>query len=557
MKDSRGAPPASRLGPAVLPLAIAAAAFVAFLPSFWGQFLDFDDKANLVDNTAFRGLGLGQLRWMFTAYHMGLYIPATWLTFGADYLLWGLDPRGFHLTNLLLHAANAALVYVVALRLYRRAAAGAEGTPWSWGAGLAALLFALHPLRVESVAWITERRDVLSACLLLLATLAYLEHAEREPRASGSMGPWYWLSLGAYGVSLLAKAMAMTFPAVLLLLDLYPLRRGLRWREKLPFAALAFFAAANTYWGLRGAEKTAVLGSYDALQSAAFCLYGAAFYLWKSLLPFGLSPLYEAPLRLDPWQPAYLASAALVAGLTGLAWAWRGRRPAFSAAWAYYLIAISPVVGVVRNGPQIVADRYSYLPCLSWAILAGAAAALWLRDRGEAGRRLALAAAACLAVVLGSATWRQCAVWRSSADLWTRVLSLNPGSHTAHNNLANHLWAKGKTDEAEEHYRQALEAQPLYAPSLTNLGGMLLMKGRRTEAMDFLRRSLRLKPGQPEARNNLGVALLGQGRPMEAALEFAEALRIRPGWKPAQDNLRAALLTANARGRVSARVNLR
>src|SRR5437667_185030 len=202
-------------------LAVAALTCLVFLPALDGRFLPWDDESNLVANRAWRGLGPSQLGWMLTSFHKGHWIPVTWLSFAVDYLVWGMDPRGYHLTNVLIHGANAGLVCLLVMRLLETAS-GVGGTARLAGAAAAALAFALHPLRVESVAWVTERRDVLSAFFFLLAIIAYLRAVREE---SLWRSGWSWLALGAFALSLGSKSMAESLPVVLLVLDAYPLGR--------------------------------------------------------------------------------------------------------------------------------------------------------------------------------------------------------------------------------------------------------------------------------------------------------------------------------------------
>src|SRR6267378_1919037 len=238
-----------------VPAVLALVSFVVFVPALEGGFLNWDDDQNFVDNPNYRGLGVSQLRWMFTTFLMGHYIPLTWMTLGLDYVVWGMNPVGYHLTNLLLHAANAVLFYFMALRLLRASVPGgyADGS-WALtlGSGFATLLFAVHPLRAESVAWITERRDVLSGLFYLAAVVAYLRYCDGAVPEGSRTRKWYWASLGLFVLALLSKAMAVTLPVILLTLDVYPLRRlggGRPWAtsravvtEKLPFFVLSLAA---------------------------------------------------------------------------------------------------------------------------------------------------------------------------------------------------------------------------------------------------------------------------------------------------------------------------
>ena len=241
-----------------VPVLLALVSFVVFLPALEAGFVNWDDDQNFLDNPNYRGLGAAQLRWMFTTFLMGHYIPLSWVTLGLDYVVWGMRPAGYHLTNLLLHVANAVLFYFMALRLLRASTPGdhADGSlALTLGSGFATLLFAVHPLRAESVAWITERRDVLSGLFYLAAVLAYLRYCDGAVSDGSRTRKWYWASLGLFALALLSKAMAVTLPVILLVLDVYPLRRlggvgGRRpWAssrsvvtEKLPFFVLSLAA---------------------------------------------------------------------------------------------------------------------------------------------------------------------------------------------------------------------------------------------------------------------------------------------------------------------------
>ncbi len=258
-----------------VPAVLALVSFVVFVPALEGGFLNWDDDQNFVDNPNYRGLGASQLRWMFTTFLMGHYIPLTWMTLGLDYVVWGMNPVGYHLTNLLLHAANAVLFYFMALRLLRASVPGghADGS-WALtlGSGFATLLFAVHPLRAESVAWITERRDVLSGLFYLAAVVAYLRYCDGAVPEGRRTRKWYWASLGLFALALLSKAMAVTLPVILLALDVYPLRRfggvgGRRpWAssmavvtEKLPFFLLSLAAGVTVLVALAHAIRNPLM----------------------------------------------------------------------------------------------------------------------------------------------------------------------------------------------------------------------------------------------------------------------------------------------------------
>ncbi|MBI4248377.1 MAG: tetratricopeptide repeat protein [Elusimicrobia bacterium] len=513
-------------------LTAAACAFLAFLPALGGGFLNFDDDKNLIENADFKK-GFSEPSWMFKPDPFGLTIPLTWASLSLDRLLWGQRPFGYHLQNLLWHTLATALLYFLALALIR--GREEEGPPERLGALAAALFFGLHPLRVESVAWITERRDSLSLTFLLLSTLAYLRHGAGTPRA-------YTASLCAYALSLAAKPIGMGQPFLLLALDRYFLKRK-AYKEKLPFLLLSILTGALVYQGIRGAEKTAILEPFNPLQHASYCAYGLVYYLRKTLVPSALSPLHPNPPHLNPLEPHFLASGAAAALLLAVFWKWRRHRGVWTAG-LQYLLGVAPVLGIARNGPQLVADRYSYLSCLGWAVLAGAALSSVLRRVPESARPALLKSArvGLCALALGFIflSWDYCGVWKDSRSLWSHVLSLHPDSHMAHNNLGVVDMKDSRLKEAERHFRAALSAQAADWTAASNLGSALLLQGRAAEALEPYRTALALKPGHAQTRSNFGAALLQMGDMEGAVREFSEALRLKPDWVTAQKNLESA-----------------
>src|SRR5437773_1956984 len=280
----------------ICPGVIFLATLVVFSPVIGNGFVSWDDDKTLLDNVHYRGLGWSRLEWMFTTFHLGHYQPLSWVTFALDYLVWGMNPLGYHLTNLLLHSVNAVLFYFLARRLLSLAyslSAGSEELALRAAACFAALFFAIHPLRVESVAWATQRRDVLSGFFILCTILCYLRAVEKP---DGTRPRRWWL-LGAVAVY--------------------------------------------------------------------------ALYLFKTVVPLDLSPLYQIPVTIDPSIPAFIVSGASVLSLLTITIMLRRRWPAGLAVWACYLIFLAPVSGLVQSGPQLVADRYSYMACLGWAVLEG------------------------------------------------------------------------------------------------------------------------------------------------------------------------------------------
>jgi protein O-mannosyl-transferase len=565
------AAPAAILWRWLVPLACALVTLAVFWPVLDNQFVDWDDDINFVNNPEFRGLGWANLRFMLTTTMMGHWIPTTWITFGADYLLWGMNPRGYHLTNLLLHAAAGVAVYFVALRLLRATMAGGEQA-LRLGALAAALFFAIHPLRVESVAWVTERRDVLSGLWFALTVLAYLKAAD----ATGARRRW-WLagSVAAYALAATSKAIVMTLPAVLVLLDVYPLGRlGTGWREwaapkvrpvwleKIPYVVLAVGIAIMAIHIQRSFAENLVMQPLEF--RVAVALYGLAFYVWKTCVPWPISPLYQIPLRLDPLAPPMLAAAAAVISVSAALLWLRRRWPAGLAVWLSYLLLLAPVSGLTQSGPQLVAARYSYLACLGFALLAGAAVVRLARAESD-GRRRGWARAGGIAAVaglaaLGALSWHQAQIWRDSETLWSYVAAIEPTSAIGHNNLGHSYLQQGRLDEAEREILTSLRLSPEWDQAHTNLAALLARQGRMKEAgeararlgylllaqgkhhaaVELFQREVASRPDDAAAHNNLGAALLLRGDVGPAIDQFEHALRINPDHERARRNLAAA-----------------
>src|SRR5262245_47336497 len=535
---------------------VALVTFAVFVPALRNEFVNWDDLELLVDNPHYRGLGWQQVRWMFSTFRNGHYQPLSWMTFALDYLIWGMDPFGYHLTNLVLHAANAALFYLLALRLLSLALSqptSGSDLGLRMAAGFVALFFSIHPLRVESVAWATERRDVLSGLFFLLTILCYLQ-ATAYSNDPFHQARWRNRALIAYGLSLLAKASGVTLPVVLLVLDVYPLRRlggpgrwlgplaRPVWWEKLPFFLLAAVAAVIAPLAQSTAGAMADLRVHGMVARLAQSFYGLAFYLWKTILPTDLSPFYEVPLNLNPFAWPFLLSGAIVVALTVGLFVFRHRWPAGMASWICYVVIVAPVLGFVQSGDQMVADRYSYLSCLAWAILLGGGLYyVWKRNvgqpRGDLKSSLLPVGAAVILITLGVLTWRQVEIWHDSDRLWNHVLAITDRSifrsATAHRLVARFLADRGDLDRAIEHLRVSINIDPTDPAKYMDLGTALAKKGQLNEAIKNFQNALAFNPGISLAHYNLANALAVQSHFQEAVAHLEEALRLKPNYAEA------------------------
>lgn len=527
----------------LIPGSVALVTFLVFLPVLQNGFVNWDDGAFLLNNPNARGLGWQQLRWMFTTCYLGSCMPLNYVTYGLDYILWGMNPFGYHLSSLLIHSANAVVFYFLSLRLLRLAVPSSSlQLPYRLAAGVAALLFSLHPLRVEAVAWVLGREIAIAGVFFFLTLICYLKAAEKE---SIGQSRWGWMSAAwiFYALSLLGKEAALTLPFALVVLDVYPLKRfpgvwkewlGTKvrwiWWEKIPFLLIALAAAIKAVLAKGQSGTTYSWENYGLLPRLAQVLYGLAFYPWKTLAPIELSPLYPIAGR---WSSSLLTAGVSVLSLTVGLFILRRRWPAGLAAWVFYVILLVPVSGIVAFGPYAAADRFSYIPCALWAVLPGAGL-LWawklkmsarISTRALAGAHFLTAG---IVVALAALTWHQSQIWKDSERLWRHALSIEERSSLAHNNLGLVLAERGALREAVNEFRRVVQIDPLSVEGRTNLGNFLAQMGSREEAVVHLRQALQIDPMFANAHNTLGNILVDSGGLEEALQEFRKAIEINP-----------------------------
>jgi tetratricopeptide (TPR) repeat protein len=499
---------------------LAGIALVVFARALDFRFVSLDDNEYVTLNPEVRrGLTLDGTLWDFSTFYVANWHPLTWLSLQLDASFWKTtqgepDPRGFHLTSVLLHAANAALLFL-ALRAL-------TGAPWR--SACVALLFAVHPLRVESVAWVAERKDVLSLFFGLMALWAYAAYV-RAPSARR-----YLAVALALALSLMCKPMLVTLPSLLLVLDWWPLRRvnvlG-DWRrlivEKLPLFALAAASCVVTYLAQEkgGATRGSELFPPAVRLENAAVSYVA--YLAKTFWPFGLAPFYPHPGgALSGWQVA--GAAVLLAGLTASAVLLRRRAPYLLTGWLWFLGTLVPMIGLVQVGNQAYADRYTYFPQIGIVL-----AVCWaVADLSAARPRVAVAAAVVVAVALVARTESQLPTWHDSFALWQHALQVTGPNPTALVSLGTVEEEREHPQEAEEYYRKALAVPPESFLAHLNLGGLLARQGKYEEALAELAAARELAPGYPRIYTYLGNIWLDQGDPAAAAREHGTALRLAP-----------------------------
>jgi tetratricopeptide (TPR) repeat protein len=523
--------------------ALAAVTWAVFAPVRHFEFVAWDDPLYVTDNSRVTaGLTWAGVWWALTTGYEFYWQPLTWLSHMLDVELYGLAPGGHHVTSLLIHIASTLLLFVVLRRM-----TGATGR-----SAFVAALFAVHPLHVESVAWVAERKDVLSTFFLMLTLLAYSRYVDRP-------GPGrYLMALGLYALGLMAKPMVVTLPLVLLLLDVWPLQRfpaaaattpgsahG-KWRalsrlvaEKVPFLALSAVSSAMTFIDQWRADAVRDLGSFPLGLRAANAVMSYVIYVVKMVWPAGLAAFYPHPASMPPWWLFGGALILLIAVSAGALWTAR-RRPYVLVGWTWYLVTLVPVIGLVLVGEQARADRFTYVPLVGLFIVVAWGVpdlmSRWTR------RQTVLVAAATL-VVLGCAAAARVQVgyWKDNLTLWTRAAAVTAGNHRAHASLGIELAAAGRLDEAATHYEEAIRIVPGAADLHKYLGDVRERQGRIDEALAEYSTAVRLKPDYEKARVSLAALLERQGRGNDVIAVYEAAVRLAPGSAAARNSLGVAL----------------
>jgi tetratricopeptide (TPR) repeat protein len=587
---------------------LAALVFAVFSQTLRYGFVNFDDEDYFTSNPHVQtGLTWNNAKWAFQIGYAANWHPLTWLSLMLDAQLFGTGPAGPHLTNIILHAANTVLLFLllrrlmglrsnksigattpqVGLRSDKSVGATATQAGMLWPSAFVAAIFAIHPLHAESVAWVSERKDVLSGLFFMLTLLVYTRYAQsvtsgpwqgKRPEAAaaapgssqvtrlpaealakaGHASLFYGLALLFFALGLMSKPMLVTLPFVLLLLDYWPLKRfelsTLNFQpstilrlvlEKLPFFLLSAASCVITILAQQKATAiilTSELPLFDRIGNASISY---AVYLGQMVYPVGLAVFYPHLDNPPLWK--IVLSLIFVAGITAGAFALRRGRPYLLVGWLWYLGTLVPVIGLLQVGGQAWADRYTYLPLIGVFIMIALGArdllSFW-RFRRQA---LGLAAFIVVAALMVCASI-QTSYWRNSESLWIHTLACTSRNYVAHSNFGGVLAKQGRGAEAIEQYQATLELKPDYAPAHNNLGILLAGQGKTTEAVQHYQRALEIKPDFAEAHNNWGNALAVKGQNNEAAKQFQQALQRNPDFGEAHNGLGALLL---AQGRTA------
>jgi tetratricopeptide (TPR) repeat protein len=520
------------------------------LAVFWNlQYYDFilyDDPPYVILNPHVRsGLNMSGIVWALTTMEMSNWHPLTWLSFMLDYEFFRLNPAGYHWTNLLIHIAGTILLFSVFRRM----------TQAFWQSTFVAALFAIHPLHVESVAWISERKDVLSAFFWFLTMWAYIRYTERPGLQRN------FIVILIFALGLMAKPMLVTLPFVLLLLDVWPLRRlavpfassgewrlyrvegrGVTWlqaiQEKIPLFFLACLSSVLTYLAQMNWKAMASLEALSLETRLANALIAYVQYIVKMFWPADLAFFYPYVLWWPPW--VVTCAVLLLTALTLLALWCLPTRPYLAVGWFWYLGTLVPVIGIVQVGSQAMADRYTYIPLIGLFTIIAWGIPDFL---GESRFKKSLLAVLSVIVlsVLAVFSWQQVQYWKNSVTLFERALSVTSKNYLAHNNLGVALFLEGRITEALRHFESALQIKPKFADAHHNIGAAMAAQGKFEEAIRSYREALRFRPDDAGSYNNIGVALAAQGNFDGAIDHYRQALHIRPDHEKARANMAAAL----------------
>lgn len=512
----------------VIIVLLVVSSFVAFSPIAANEFINFDDNGYISENIQVQqGIHLQTIHWALTTTHFGCWNPLTWISHMLDWRLFGANASGHHLVSLILHIGSVIFLF---LFLYKT-------TGNFWPCFFASALFSLHPLRVESVAWAAERKDVLNLFFTVLCFYAYAFYA-REKKLSQ-----YALSLMIFILAVMSKPMAVTIPFVLLLLDYWPLNR---WQqkygdkteagfqsavklvgEKIPFFCVSIAASATAVWAQSKEGTVASLDYVPVMIRTSNAIVAYATYLAKIFWPDNLAVFYPYESVLPQWK--ILSSAAVILFITLIAIYSVRKRPYLFTGWFIYMGTLVPVIGLVQVGSQAMADRYTYLPSVGIALALAWGIPSWIENKKL--RRNILAPAAiiflCLMMLL---TWRQCHYWKNSVSVFSHSLRVTKNNALANNQLGLALYEKGRDREALYHFDQAILLQPKEDSAHNNRGAIYLKYGMLREAFDDFSKAIAINPGYVKAYNNRANLYMQTGQHQLALNDLNEAIRIKPDY---------------------------
>jgi Tfp pilus assembly protein PilF len=537
-----------RLVTGIISVVLAAIVWVVFSQTLGHGFVNYDDGDYVYNNPVIiSGLTLRGIQWAFTHAHAANWHPLTTISHMLDCQLYGLQPGGHHLTNVLLHGAAAVLLFLALQQL----------TGTRWPSAFVAAVFAIHPLRVESVAWISERKDVLSGVFFMLVLWTYAHYVRADQRHSRQSRRWYIAAILFFALGLMCKPTLVTLPFVLLLLDYWPLRRFApnagkhndlaRWRqltiEKIPFFVLSVASCVTTVLAQQEAEAVVPVNELSMVDRFGNAATSYVIYITQMIWPARLAAVYPE-VNLNTAQAGLAFLVLLLLSVTFFMW--RRNYPFLLIGWLWFLGMLVPMIGIIQVGPQARADRYTYLPLIGLYLLATWGTMALVSNWGRR-RELLIGAAVSIITGLIAISYFQTSTWRNSETMWHQTLAHTSRNQIAENSLGKALVKERRLDEAAAHFQKALDIYPDYAEANANLADVLCLQGQWRDAVDHYQMALRSQPKYAMAHNNLGIALAVIGNTDEAIDQFREALRINANYADAHANLARCLVQIGRR----------
>jgi len=548
-----------------LAASVALITFLVYLKSLQNEFVNWDDAGYVYKNPFIRSFGLSLFKWAFSQFYEANWHPLTWLSHALDYAVWGLNPLGHHLTNTVLHAGTTFLVVVLAVRLVDAAGdlspahhdsspsapAGSSKRNGEWrssliAGGVTGLLFGLHPLHVESVAWVAERKDLLCGLFFVLSLLAYTKYACHPPGMPSLpknrfLDKRYLVALFCFFLALLSKPMAVSLPAVLLILDWYPLGRMRSFKampsvivEKIPFIILSLGSSALTIMAQKGAGAMTMIEVIPLSTRLLVAAKALMAYLWKMAVPVHLNPFYAYPKDAALFSVEFILPVVCVLVVTVACIMAAKKQKVWLATWGYYVVTLVPVLGIIQVGAQAMADRYTYIPSLGPFLVIGLVAA-WgadksviLQGRIPMVKVVSIVAAVLLTATLSFLTIRQISVWHNSFALWNYVIKEAPDVSFAYDQRGKAFNEAARKDMAIEDFSRAISISPRNFEAYSNRGVAYSEVGQFEKALADFDRAIAFKPDFYEAFAGRGVLFGRTGLFPEAIESFNEAIKIKP-----------------------------
>ncbi len=511
---------------------------IAYINIYDSQFIKFDDPGYVWKNAHVRsGLTAETIKWAFQTNSQGNWHPLTWLSLAADYSLFGLSPKGFHASSLFIHILSSVVLFLVFKRM----------TNSMWQSAFVAIVFGVHPLHVESVAWISERKDVLAGLFWVLTMWAYVRYHD------SANTKYYYLSIGLFALGLLAKPMLVTLPFVLLLMDYWPLNR-IRFgeetpmrgkkkttvsfihliKEKFPFFLLTIISSIITFI-VQGQENNIVM---DAVIPFKERLANAAVsyvqYLKMTFFPKGLAIFYPHQMK-ELNIVMIVVSVVILVTVSVVAWKKKEKHPFLFVGWCWFLGTLVPVIGVVQVGMQAMADRYMYIPLIGISIMIAWGAKELLKDSVH-NRMIFKIAFVAVTIAMMGCTYMQVGKWKDNKTLFEHTLAVTSDNYLAHHNIGTELLDEEKLDEAIQHFREVIRIMPTYSATYNNLGVALAKSGKLNEAETIWIKAIEIEPSRADVYSNLGHLYQTQGNASKAMQNFETALRLDPNFVDAHYN---------------------